>query len=360
MRGSRAALATFLVAATGSCGFNPTGGVVADDVVDPDGGSEDDGGPGDGACVDRCEGSTYHGCSGGQETSTPCAAGCLDTPQPHCATLVPSNGANDSDLVDVTGELSVAAGQVVVVDTDDGGIVAYPSGGGAATTIRDPGNGLGDTMRFRVLAQINGAPAVAILGVRSLSIADGGRLRITGDRPVLFLVSTTATISGAIDVGAGHTGTIGQNDCQECSGPGGGGGATNLVAASGCAPGLNGNYYVTLDETGGGGGGFGFAGARGGDSDTGSAVGGNITPITACSGASLVPLQGGAGGGRGSTSAALGAEVGGGGGGAVQITALVGITITATADIYAGGAGGAGSSDAYGGGGGGAGGGILL
>jgi hypothetical protein len=226
--------------------------------------------------------------------------------------------------------------------------------------VRDAGTGLVDTMRFRVLSQVNGAPAVAIFGVRSIAIADGGRLRVTGDRPVLFLAATTATIAGSIDVGAGHMGALGQNDCQDCAGPGGGRGATNLIAAGGCAPGLNGNYYATLDETGGGGGGFGFPGARGGDSDAGSAVGGNVSAITTCSGASLVPLQGGSGGGRGSGNGALGAEVGGGGGGAMQLTALVGITIASTADLYAGGAGGDGSSDAYGGGGGGAGGGLLL
>lgn len=360
MRGSHALFVSLAIAAMSACGFNPSGGQVADDVVDPDGGADDGGGGGDGGCVARCDGMNLITCNGDLEMSTPCSAGCLDTGGPHCATLIPSNGAGASDLVDVTGDLSVAAGQVVVVDTDDGSITAYPSGGGAGTTVRDPGNGLGDMIRFRVLSQINGAPALGIFGVRSLSVADGGRLRVTGDRPVLFLVSTVATISGAVDVGAGHTGTLGQNDCQECAGPGGGGGATTLVAGSGCAPGLNGNYYATLDETGGGGGGFGFAGARGGDSDTGTAVGGNITPITGCTGASLVPLEGGSGGGRSAATGALGGEVGGGGGGAVQITALVGISVTATADIYASGAGGAGSAGAYGGGGGGAGGGILL
>lgn len=360
MRGPRAVFATLAVAAVGACGFNPSGGQVADDVVDPDGGGGDDGGGGgDGACVSRCDGMNLITCDGnGQEMSMPCTAGCLDSGGPHCATLIPSNGAGPTDLVDVTGDLSVAAGQIVVVDTDDGGIVAYT--GGTPTTIRDPGNGLGDMMRFRVMSQINGAPAVAIFGVRSLSIADGGRLRVTGDRPVLFLVATVATISGTIDVGAGHSGATGAVDCQECAGPGGGRGADSLVAAGGCAPGLNGNYSVMLDETGGGGGGFGFAGARGGDSDGGQAAGGDVTPITGCTGVSLVPLEGGSGGGRGSTSATFGAEVGGGGGGAIQLTALVGISVTATGEVYAGGAGGQGSVDDYGGGGGGAGGGILL
>ena len=355
MRGSRAITTLLLWAA--SCGFNPGG--QADDIVDPDGGPEDDGSSGDAPCTERCEPGMLITCSGIQEVSTPCSAGCLDTGGPHCATLIPSNGAGASDLVDVTGDLSVAAGQIVVVDTDDGSIIGYI--GGTPTTIRDPGNGLGDLIRFRAMSQINGAPAVAIFGVRSLSVADGGRLRIVGDRPVLFLVSTVATISGVVDAGAGHTGATGTTECQECSGPGGGDGATNLVAAGGCAPGLNGNYYAALHETGGGGGGFGFAGARGGNSEGGSAVGGDITPITGCTGASLVPLEGGAGGGRGSLSpAGFGAEVGGGGGGAIQLTALVGISITGTGEIYAGGAGGQGSVDAYGGAGGGAGGGILL
>ncbi len=358
MSGARALLVTALAIAAASCGFNPGGGQAGDGGVDPDADFQGDGSPGDAPCAERCEGNNLYTCSGGQELLTTCAVGCIETGGPHCATLVPSNGAGPADLVDVTGDLQVSAGQTVVVDTGDGRIVAWA--GGNATTIRDPGNGLGDMIRFRVQSQINGAPAVAIFGVRSISIADGGRLWVTGDRPVLFLVAMAATISGSLDAGAGHTGTTGTTDCQECAGPGGGDGATSLATAGGCAPGLDGNYSATQDETGGGGGGFGFAGAPGGSSNGGLAQGGGVSPLTGCTGASLVPLSGGSGGGRGSLLGVSGAEVGGGGGGAVQITAHGGIAITGTGEIYAGGAGGQGSVDDFGGGGGGAGGGILL
>jgi hypothetical protein len=361
MRGSHV-ITPLLVAMLAGCGFNPSGGQVADDIVDPDGGGpDDDGSPGDGACVEGCDGFDLVTCSNGQESRMPCSAGCLDTGGPHCATLIPSNGASAAnDLVDVTGDLVVNVGQIVVVDTDDGSILSYSGGAGSPTTIRDPGNGLGDMIRFRTLAQINGAPALGIFGIRRMMIADGGRLRIVGDRPVLFLLAAEATISGVVDVAAGHLGDTGTIDCQDCAGPGGGAGGTNLTAASGCAPGINGQYSATLDETGGGGGGFGSMGARGGDSDNGSALGGDVTALTACSGTSLIPLQGGSGGGRSSGTVSFGNEVGGGGGGAVQITALVNISIGATGELYAAGAGGAGSADDYGGGGGGAGGAILL
>jgi hypothetical protein len=358
MRGSHVITVLMMIA---GCGFNPSGGQPADDVVDPDGGGpDDDGSPGDGACVEGCDGFDVVTCTGGQETRTPCSAGCLDAGGPHCATLIPSNGANASDLVDVTGDLVVNAGQIVVADTDDGSIVVYSGGSGSPTTIRDPGNGLGDMIRYRTLSQTGGAPALAIFGVRRITIADGGRLRVIGDRSVVFLVATEAAISGVVDVAAGHMGDTGSVDCQECSGPGGGAGGTSLTAASGCAPGINGQYSATLDETGGGGGGLGTMGARGGDSDSGTSLGGDVTALTACSGASLVPLQGGSGGGRSSGTVTFGNEVGGGGGGAVQITALDNIAITTTGEIYAAGAGGDGSADDYGGGGGGAGGGILL
>jgi hypothetical protein len=366
MRGShvvtRLPMAAAAAASVPGCGFNPSGGQLADDIVDPDGGGgpDDDGGPGDGACVERCDGFDLVTCTGGQEERMACSAGCLDTGGPHCAALIPSNGADASDLVDVIGDLVVLAGQTVVVDTDDGSIVAYSGGGGGPTTIRDPGNGLGDMMRFRTLAQIGGAPTLGIFGVRRMMIADGGRLRVVGDRPALFLLAAEATIGGVIDVAAGHMGDTGSIDCQDCPGPGGGAGGTSLTAASGCAPGINGQYSTTLDETGGGGGGFGTTGARGGDSDNGMALGGDITALTACGGPSLVPLRGGSGGGRSSGTVAFGNVVGGGGGGAMQITALTSISITATGDLYAAGAGGDGSADDYGGGGGGAGGGILL
>src|SRR5690349_19860039 len=193
MRGSHVITALMMIA---GCGFNPSGGQVGDDdAVDPDGGGPgDDGSPGDGACIEGCDGFDLVTCTSGQETRTPCSAGCLDTGGPHCATLIPSNGAGASDLVDVTGDLVVNTGQIVVVDTDDGSIVAY-SGTGTATTIRDPGNGLGDMIRFRTLSQTGGAPALGIFGIRRMMIADGGRLRVVGDRPVLFVLAAEATIA---------------------------------------------------------------------------------------------------------------------------------------------------------------------
>ena len=346
-----------------ACSFNPGDGQGGDDAGDPDGG-DDDGGPIDGAgsdgvCAARCEGDSLITCNGAQDNPPmSCPAGCLTTGAPHCATLVPSNGASMSDLTGVIGDLVVAAGQVVVIDGDDGSIIGYVAG--TPTTIRDPGVGLGDSIRFRALAQGNGAPEVAIFGVRSLAIADGGRLWIAGDRPVLILVEQTASIAGALDAGGGHSGATGMVDCQECAGAGGGAGSTDLTAASGCGPGLDGNYYPAMDETGGGGGGLGSVGGRGGDSNGGAAVGGDVTPITGCPGDDLIPLEGGSGGGQGALTGAVGGAEGGGGGGAVQITALLSISLLATADLYAGGAGGVGTMADYGGGGGGAGGGVLL
>ncbi|MCL4223267.1 MAG: hypothetical protein KJZ91_02190 [Myxococcales bacterium] len=348
-----------------ACGFNP-GGMGADDVVDPDGGGDGDGGGEDGgddgdgppACVARCDGFQLYTCTGGvEDPPTNCAAGCLTDGGPHCAEVTPSNGATLADLAGVTADLSIATTTTIMIDGDDGSIVAYTNQG--PMIVRAAGAGLVSGIRFRTRAQGGGAPELAIFGVRSLELASGGRLRTRGDRAVLLLVERSAVIAGAIDVGAGRTPDQTALECQDCPGAGGGRGATLLGGeAGGCAPGLPGNYYATSHETGGGGGGLGGAGGRGGDS--GASVGGDITPITGCPGASLVPLEGGSGGGRGSATGAVGGVSGGGGGGALQLTALVAIEVAATADLYAGGAGGLGSASDYGGGGGGSGGAFLL
>ena len=159
----------------------------------------------------------------------------------------------------------------------------------------------------------NGGPTLGAFTVGSLVV--DGTMRITGGVPAVFLVSGTAHIAGEVDLGGGRNGALVATECQACAGPGGGVGFTRQAGATGCAPGLEGTYNLTTDETGGGGGGLGFVGAAGGSSD---APGGGVTPVGQCPGAGLEPLRGGSGGGRGGYDevGVLGGSAGGGGGGA--------------------------------------------
>ncbi len=329
-------------------------------VPDPDATDEPD--P-DAGCAARCDGNQLITCTAGvPNPPVACAVGCGTSGGPHCQEIVPSNGATRADLLNVTSGIAVAAGQTVTIDTDSGAITRS---NGAA--IRAAGPGLVNGIGFRTASQGgNGVPEIAIFSVAALSVAgasgmtDEGELSVIGSRSVVILAANAVTISGVVDVSAARG--IGG---QASAGPGGGTGATVAAPATGCAPGQPGNFVVGA-HTGGGGGGNGTLGAAGGAGGAGNTTaGGTVTAeLSACSGADLVPLEGGSGGGRGSTNPVTGgivAAIGGGGGGAVQITSFVSITVSgATADLYAGGAGGDGIASDEGGGGAGAGGGILL
>jgi hypothetical protein len=285
-------------------------------------------------CVTECvSASTLRDCQSGGQLIT-CSLGCDAAEEPRCRELVPSNGLDISHIHEVSSVFVVEEGVTAVLNTDSGEITGISSG-------REPGTGVNNGIRFQFLD--NG---LTVFGVQEMDIQ--GTIRATGARPLVILSAGDARVSGTVNVSAGMSGGY---NARRYGGAGGGNGAYGTTPATGCAPGANGNningnsYYP-----GGGGGGLGLNGAAGGASSDADEPGGAGGEISACPDVTLVPLQGGSGGGR-SGYLSYG---GGGGGGAVQITSYSRISIDG-GTIAAAGSGG----DGYGGGGG-SGGAILL
>jgi hypothetical protein len=309
-------------------------------------------------CVPGCTGDGIRACIP-VDTVTPCALGC-EPGAPACREIVPSNGADRTQLDNVTAELRVPTGTIVHIDTTDGTITDLTND----AVLRDPGEGVANGIGFYTFE--NGTSVVA---VESLAIERDSALLVEGSNTLLLLSDGDATIEGQLDVSA-----CCENDdltdkvtADRLAGPGGGNGAVpGTLAAQGCAPGVDGNGEdVDIgDETGGGGGGLGSDGAPGGVGGDGTAPGaGGDASSAGCPGPSLVPLRGGSGGGAGGIGA--GAGRGGGGGGAVQITSFTRINVLGSPGqfikgILANGGGGGPGTNTAGGGGGGSGGAILL
>ena len=195
-----------------------------------------------------------------------------------------------------------------------------------------------------IVDQSDGSEAV-VLVMRSLQVATGDTLRLTGDRPVILAVFGAARIDGSIDAGARGTtsGPGAERDCTDGRG----------------AAGDDSAYEIGLGAGGGGGGGFGTGGGnggQGGEISSGSAE--EATGGDAAS-ASLVPLRGGCAGGMGGDGSDGAGGSGGGGGGAVQLS-VAGLLELNGAIGANGGGGAAGTSALSGGGGGGSGGAIAL
>jgi hypothetical protein len=320
-----------------ACRFDP-GGITASDAV-PGGDTNPPDAPPD--CNNECVSDGALLCDADGNV-VECPLGCDDTGgEPRCRDIVPSNGASDTHLMDVTAGLTIRNGETGTIGTDTGavtvnGIVVRPLGPGVVANMG----------HYQLSASLS------VLAVSSLLVESGGTLRIDGARALIILSSGDVTIDGLVDISGGcPTGT------PECPGPGGGGGATSALGAGGCAPGVNG-FGGSGSETGGGGGGLGAPGAPGGDglNRTGGAGG----AIDGCPEPALEGLRGGSGGGLGGESGVTGS--GGGGGGALQITSKTRIVFMAGGAIWAGGGGGGPGIVATntGGGGGGSGGAILL
>jgi hypothetical protein len=309
-------------------------------------------------CVPGCNGDGIRSCIP-VDVVTPCALGC-EPGASACREIVPSNGAERSQLENVTAELRVPTGTIMHIDTTDGTITDLTND----TIVRPPGEGVENGIGFYPFE--NG---ISVFAVESLAIERDSALLAEGNNALLLLSDDDATIEGLLNVSACCEGDdlTDKVTADRLAGPGGGNGAVaGMVAARGCAPGADGNgVEVDLgDETGGGGGGLGSDGAPGGVGGDGTAPGaGGDASSAGCPGASLVPLRGGSGGGAGGIGA--GAGRGGGGGGAVQITSFTRINVLGSPGqfiqgIGANGGGGGPGVDTTGGGGGGSGGAILL
>ena len=315
------------------------GGLRDDGSAHVDAGPGDDAGPGC-STPTRCSGNSLVACSGGAETTTPCALGCITDPSPHCGVMVPSNvgettwdpGAADLQIeesnatYDTTACANLGAVRASIVDQPD-------------------------------------APQLCVLFAGAVRVTPGGRLQVVGSRPLVVLANDEARIEGTIDVSARLV----------RPGPGGFGGG-NATANDGAGPagGIAGEHQGLYSDGGGGGGGACGVGGRGGDSpmalfsSTPTALGGEGGgPIDASW--ELSPLFGGSGGGRGRgtiDSSGASGGFGGAGGGALQIASAVRVRLSGS--ILAGGGGGAGGTnrgigDNWGSGGaGGAGGAVLL
>ena len=184
---------------------------------------------------------------------------------------------------------------------------------------------------------------LAVVHVRAFTVAAGSTINVVGNRPLVIVVETTATINGVLDGSAGNV----------QPGPGG------FTSGSGPGVGQAGMSNSTSDS-GGGGGGYGVAGGRGGNGNSPFVPGGPGGVVYAST--SNTQLIGGSGGGLGSPTCGQ-SKPAGAGGGAIQISGRDAIVIGPNGGIAVGGGGGGGGvlcSDAASGAGGGSGGTIVL
>jgi hypothetical protein len=286
-----------------------------------------------------CRGQESVQCSanGQVATGTPCAHGC-DAASGQCNStrLLPSNlpaatcdGQADDDL-DLSGSAELNT----------------------------------DTDCSEVVQQAGGAADICVVRQRDIHVLPGAMIRVTGSLALALVATRTLNIEGSISVAA-HAGA---------AGPGGlvsGAGLGRDAVGEGSSMGSAG--VDAAANAGGGGGGHGAKGATGGDAPgvcskdmpcadpgAGGAMYGSEQ---------LVPLQGGARGGRNSAAITSSRQaVPGAGGGAIELVACTDLTIGAQAVVEASGGGGGGgfpgmtdaSSDTPGAGAGGGGGGAIL
>lgn len=280
-----------------------------------------------------------------------CPLGCT-TDKKRCYRLTPSNIDPKGFYGLGTAPLTLDGGsaQTVDIDTDTGAI----------SGLRAPNaNAVVDGIFYQRMAQQDGS-TVAVFSAASLQVAVGTTVRITGSLPVIFYLTTSATIDGVIEVRANASGP----------GPGGKPGGPNNGKDGAICPGAGkgGGQKDSIGvewEAGGGGAGYGQGGGKGADVNCtlgspalGGAAGSSWGEPT------LEPLSGGCGGGAGGGPDLLDTHGDGGhgghGGGAIQISAGTELIVSATGGIDAAGGGGEGGHYGAAGGGGGSGGAILL
>jgi hypothetical protein len=263
--------------------------------------------------------------STGHDTATQCAAGCVDSPEPHCAYLQPKYLPNDICDVAAQTQLNITDNRTIDTSVD-----ANCNGG--------------------ILAQ-SGGPDLCVIRATSMTVASAATLRVItasglgpGDvrsRPAVFVVDGDLSVEGTLDAGASH----------EDSGPGGGfslsGGNANSdgTAAGGAGfatPGGNGGTY---DADGGAQNGgpqlsnpLMTAVFVGGPGTYGAGGGGGVM-LTSCRGTVSVAgtINVGGGGGMSGYFVACFPGFGGGGGGNVLIEAM---NVSITGALFANGGGG--------------------
>ncbi|MBX3154382.1 MAG: hypothetical protein KF773_00150 [Deltaproteobacteria bacterium] len=285
-----------------------------------------------------CDGDILRTCNAaGALANETCTAGCISSPTPHCAHIIPRYLPDVCDTPAPSPELVISSSGTFDTSLDlncNGGIV-----------------------------QQVGGPEICVVRYGSITFAAGTELRVigrdvnggsSGGRPIAFVADRDVVVAGVLDIAGRSTGTL---DPPPTSGPGGG--FTN-----------SGGGQATSGGSGGGGAGFKTAGAPGGTAtvDGGGMNGGapRIDPITsaileggprnsgggggamtlvACQGSVRVPglIDAGGGGGLGGFPSPLsGNPIPGGGGGAGGYVVLQGLSVDVTGEVYANGGGGGG------------------
>jgi hypothetical protein len=269
----------------------------------------------------------------GNGLSSPDAATPDSPSQLGCTTWTPFDGVMDpcSAALEMPVDLAISAADATYNTTTGDYIVG----------------GITGALPGMVMTRASGG-SLRIVNLKSLQVAAGRKLTLTGTNAVLFLVHGDVTITGTIDASAARPVD------QTTSGPG----AESALCSSGTPTSLGkvGSQSDNANKAGGGGGGgaFGDDGGDGGDGEGAIAKG-----ARGALSSDNLPLRGGCAGGRGgdnNNNAANEGGLAGGGGGAVGISARGAISVTGK--IQANGASGLGAkvTNATGGGGGGGGG----
>lgn len=294
----------------------------------------------------ECDGPALVHCPATQvgPLTTWCAAGCVDTPTPHCGTIRPTGVVDVADLIPDPSLSDTTITAPVTFNTDTGEIVG----------VRAAGSGVIAGIDFEVRNSVGVFRFGKLIVLPNATNAD----------EVVSFVGSNAVAWVSPDLVEVHASLNLSGDCLGgLPGPGGFAGGAPGLAGAGTG---GGGAGVTAmgGGSGGGGGGHGAPGGAGGTlyptGPTGPTVaGGAFGP--AWNDPEISILHGGGGGGGGASGG-----TGGGGGGAIQIVSNVEIEFRGTFDgsnhssgINASGCGGQGSS-VGGAGGGGAGGAILL
>jgi hypothetical protein len=268
------------------------------------------------------------GASGTIESTESCLAGCLAAPQPHCAFLEPKYLPDSCEAFSSTQSLEITSSGMF-----DTNLSANCTGG--------------------VIAQ-TGAAELCVVKYRSIRIAAGSALKVTGSRALVLLANHDLEVAGTLDVSAdGIT-----------SGPGvvtpSGAAADPLVAnpkgGGGSGFKTNGASAGTTTSTGGAGNGGAamsdpaaltalVGGTKaGGVMMSASGGGGGAAALISCRGKVEVSgtLHAGGGGGLGGVLAPLGIRIPGWGGGSGGYVVIQGPSVIVTGGVFANGGGGGG------------------
>lgn len=294
-------------------------------------------------------GSSYDCSMGAVGAATPCAFGC-DAATGQCSDIVAASQAQAhlqaGDTFTCTGTQSMNLG---TIDAPAGATVNVNTTTHVVTVNGAQVMGLRWGNAYTPTG--SGTPSV-VLHAKSVTIAEGVSVRVTGTAALVLVVDQGVTANGTammptvIDV---------SSKTNVDAGPG---------APSSTAGGTGG--LASNNGSGGGGGAGHFTGGGVGGGGNNVTTGGGMAGGTYSVAMMTEILQAGENGGNGA-GAAIGNLNGGNGGGALQITACGTITMTANVVVNASGGGGRGGAKAIaaiqsgaGGGGGGSGGTILL